>query len=199
MGAPDVWRALPEARTGALGVALTLVAVLLSRPMWSFNPLALARYLLPFVPLLLLFVAAGAARLAHRVGAPGSVPARTAFAVVLALPVAALAVDSPLAPMLRQPNTQALDSLYYIDFRPQQNPIIRYQASIPLSPFWVSLAAEPPGSVRVAAAPFYFESYDWDAPRWERLSHQTVLPGYLTGLCVDHRWGEVPLDRKVPF
>ncbi len=198
-GAPDMWRALPEARTGALGVALTLVAVLLSRPMWSFNPLALARYLLPFLPLLLLFVAAGAARLAHRVGAPGSVPARTAFAVVLALPVAALAVDSPLAPMLRQPNTQALDSLYYIDFRPQQNPIIRYQASIPLSPFWVSLAAEPPGSVRVAAAPFYFESYDWDAPRWERLSHQTVLPGYLTGLCVDHRWGEVPLDPRFRF
>ncbi len=198
-GAPDVWRALPEARTGALGIALTLVAVLLSRPMWSFNPLTLARYLLPFVPLLLLFVAAGAARLAYRLVAPVSVPARISFAVVAALPVIALAAGWPLAPMLRHPNAQALDSLYYMDFRPEKNPIVPYQATIPLSPFWASLAGQPAGSVRIAAAPFYFESYDWDAPRWERLSRQRVLPGYLSGLCVDARWGEVPADARFRF
>jgi hypothetical protein len=198
-GAPEVRRALPEARTGALGVALTLVAVLVSRPMWSFNPLTLARYLLPLVPLLLLFVAAGAARLAYRLAAPGNARARVAFAIVLALPIMALAAESPLGPMLRYPNAQALDSLYYIDFRLERNPIAPYQAAIPLSPFWAGLAAEPPGSIRIAAAPFYFESYDWDAPRWERLAHQTVVPGYLTALCVDKRWGEVPLDTRFRF
>ncbi len=198
-GAPEMWRVLPEARTGALGVALTLVAVLVSRPMWSFNPLTLARYLLPFVPLLLLFVAAGAARLAYRLAAPGNARGWVAFGVVLALPVMALVVDSPLGPMLRYPNAQALDSLFYIDFRSERNPIVGYQAAIPLSPFWARLAEEPPGSIHIAAAPFYFESYDWDAPRWEGLAHQKIVPGFLTGLCVDKRWGEVPLDARFRF
>jgi hypothetical protein len=121
------------------------------------------------------------------------------FAIVAALPVVALAATSPLAPMLRYPNAQALDSLWYMDFRADRNPIVPYQAAIPLSPFWARLAAEPPGSVRVAAAPFHFESYDWDAPRWEALSHQTVLPGYLTGLCIERRWGEVPPDPRFRF
>ena len=53
--------------------------------------------------------------------------------------------------------------------------------------------------MRIAAAPFYFESFDWDAPRWERVSGQTVVPGYLTGLCVDRRWGEVPHDARFRF
>jgi hypothetical protein len=53
--------------------------------------------------------------------------------------------------------------------------------------------------VRIAAAPFYFESFDWDAPRWERISGQTVVPGYLTGLCVDYRAGELPRDSRYRF
>jgi hypothetical protein len=36
-GGREVWRALPEARTGTLGVLLTLRAVLLTRPMWSLS------------------------------------------------------------------------------------------------------------------------------------------------------------------
>lgn len=79
------------------------------------------------------------------------------------------------------------------------NPYVPHLEGIPLSPFWAGLAANPQGSLRVAAAPFYFESYDWDAPRWERTSGQTVLPGLLTGLCVEQRWGEVPPDPRFRF
>jgi hypothetical protein len=162
--------------------------------------LTLARYLLPLVPLLLLFVAAGAARLASRVAALVNTGTRIGFAAVLALPVLGLAIDSPLVPMLRHPNAQALNSLYYYDFRPEKNPLIPYKAAIPLSPFWADLGARlPPDSVRIAAAPFYFESNDWDAPRWERLAHQRVLPGSLTGLCVDRRPGELPSDARFRF
>jgi hypothetical protein len=198
-GVRDVWRALPEARTGALGLLLTLIAVLLARPMWSFNPLTLARYLLPIVPLLLLFVAAGAVRIARRVATPDTTGGRLLFTALAALPVIALAVQSPLGPMLRQPNAQALDSVHYMDFRPEKNPILPYQEAIPLSSFWASLAMAPPGSLRIAAAPFYFESYDWDAPRWEARARQVVLPAFLTGLCVDRRWGEVPQDSRFRF
>jgi hypothetical protein len=183
---------MPIARTGVAGLALTLAAVAVAGPAWSHNPLTLGRYLLPALPLLLLAAAAGGVRLAQRLAAPRG-PVRPAAAALAALlPAAALAVGSPLADIARHPNAQTVHLVYHVDFRPARNPYLPYMAKIPLSPFWASLAREPRGSLRVAAAPFYFESYDWDAPRWERESGQTVIPGFLTGLCVDARAGEVP-------
>jgi hypothetical protein len=198
-GAPAVWRTLPEARTGVLGVALTVVAVVLARPMWSQFALTLARYLLPFLPLLLLGVAAGAVRTAGRLARPPTPVRRGLAAAITVLPLGALAAQSPLAPMLRHPNAQTAHMMSYFEFRPEKNPFFGRFDRIPLSPFWASLAAQPAGSVRVAAAPFYFESFNWDAPRWERASRQTVVPGYLTGLCVDRRWGEVPQGPAFRF
>lgn len=198
-GARAVWQTLPEARTGVLGIVLTLLALVATRPIWSFMPLSIARYLLPFLPLLLLAVAVGAVRLAHRIATPPS-PARRAAALVVALlPGIALAWQSPLFEILRRPSAQALHLVHSFDFRPAMNPYVPHLEGIPLSPFWAGLAAYPHDSLRVAAAPFYFESYDWDAPRWERTSGQTVLPGLLTGLCVEQRWGEVPPDPRFRF
>ena len=198
-GVPAVWRVLPEARTGALGVALTLIAVILTRPMWSQNVLTLARYLLPFLPLLLLGVAAGTVRIAGFFAVPPTLWRRGLAAGIMVSPLVALATQSALAPMLRHPNAQTAHMMFHFEFRPGRNPFIGRFDHIPLSPFWASLAERPAGSVRVAAAPFYFESFDWDAPRWERVSRQTVMPGYLTGLCVDRRWGEVPQDPAFRF
>jgi hypothetical protein len=198
-GAPNVWRALPEARTGTLGIALTLLAVMLTRPIWSQNSLTLARYLLSFVPLLLLAVAAGAVRFASHIAAPPTTGRRALAAGVAALPIFVLAAQSPLAPMLRHPNGQTVHMMYQFDFRPEKNPFLQRFDLMPLSPFWQSLAARPAGSVRIAAAPFYFESYDWHAPRWELRSRQTVLPGYLAGFCTDRRWGEVPQSPMFNF
>ena len=198
-GAGDIWRALPEAHSGVLGIALTLLVVMVARPAWSFNPATLARYLLPFLPLLLLAVAAGAIRCARRIAIPATGARRVLAAGMAALPCAALAIGSPLAPMLRYPSTQTVGLVYYMDFRRAKNPFLTYIEAIPLSPFWQTLATQPPGTLRIAAAPFYFESYNWDAARWERVSHQRVLPGYLTGLCVDQRWGEVPQSPLFDF
>ena len=124
---------------------------------------------------------------------------RSIGALVALVPCVALAAQSPLALSLRHPNAQTLHSVFYVDFRPEKNPYLPYIEGIPLSPFWASLAERPPGTVRIAAAPFYFESYNWDAPRWERVARQTVLPGYLTGLCVEERSGEVPRDTRFRF
>jgi hypothetical protein len=202
-GAPIVWWALPVARTGALGIVLTLLLVMATRIMWSHLPVTLARYLLPFLPLLLLGVAAGAVRLAGRVthmsALRSAAPRRALALLAMALPVVLLAAPSPLAPLLRHPNSQTQHLVNYIDFRPANNPYVPQFEATPLSPFWASLAAQPAGSVRIAAAPFYFESFDWDAPRWERVSGQTVVPGYLTGLCVDYRAGELPRDPRYRF
>jgi hypothetical protein len=199
VGARSVWRQLPVARTGVLGLALTFAAVLATGPMYVYNPLTLARYLLPFLPLLLLATAEGAVLIARRVAVP-----RTRIRMALAagtalLPCVALAWQSPLLAMLRHPNTQTLQAMFHFDFRPAANPYLPRVAATPLSPYWATLARNPPGSLRIAAAPFYFESYNWDAPRWERLSRQTVLPGYLTGLCVERRPGEVPDTPRFRF
>ncbi|MEO8344495.1 MAG: hypothetical protein ABI607_02270 [Betaproteobacteria bacterium] len=199
MGAPTVWRALPVARTGALGLLLTLGLVMATGIMWSHLPVTIARYLLPFVPLLLVCVAAGTVRVAIRVMHPATPLRKTIGIAILVLPIALLAARSPLIPWLRHPNAQMQHLVYYIDFRPDHNPYLPQFEAIPLSPFWATLGARSPGSLRIAVAPFYFESYDWDAPRWERLSRQTVLPGYLTGLCVERRGGELPRDPRYRF
>ena len=198
LGARDVWRALPEARTAALGGALTLASILISRPAWSSNAASVARYLLPLLPLLLLLIAAGAVALARSVGV--ATASRRALAGLVALaPCAALAVQSPLPAMLRAPNAETLHLVHHFDFRPDRNAYLPYIEKIPLSPFWASLAASPRGSLHVAAAPFHYESYNWDAPRWEALSGQSIVPGFLTGLCVALRFGEVPQSPTFRF
>ncbi|MEP7276151.1 MAG: hypothetical protein ABI812_07330, partial [Betaproteobacteria bacterium] len=193
-----VARALPEARTGALGVALTFLAIVVTRPAWSYNPISVARYLLPFVPLLLLAVAAGAVRVAQWAGGV-TLPRRALAAAIAATPCLALAVQSPLADLLHRPNSYTLHPRYHFDFRPEKNPYLPYAEKIPLSPFWATLAAFPRDSQLVAAAPFHFESYNWDAPRWEALSGQRVIPAFLTGFCVTARFGEVPRDERFRF
>jgi hypothetical protein len=197
LGARDVARALPEARTGALGIALTAGAVVAMRPAWSSNAIAFARYLLPLVPLMLLAIAAGTTIIARRVGAATSVR-RALAAALAAAPCVALAAQSPMIDMLRRPNSHTLHLLYHFDFRPARNAYLPYIAKIPLSPFWATLRARPGGLV-VAAAPFHFESYNWDAPRWERVSGQRVVPGFLSGLCVVRRYGEIPADPAFRF
>ena len=199
VGARAVWRAMPIARTGTLGIALTFAAVMITSPAWSHVPLTLARYLLPMLPLLLLGTATGSVKVAGRIGAAGTGWPRAAAALMAVLPLVALAVQSPLVPLLRHPNAQTVHFVHYLDFRADHNPYLPHIESIPMSPFWATLAAQPAGTLRIAAAPFYFESYDWDAPRWERASRQTVIPGFLTGLCVDRRWGEVPQAPEFRF
>jgi hypothetical protein len=130
---------------------------------------------------------------------PAQRAAAALAAVVAGLPLEALAWRSPLLPLLRHPDTETLHFVHHFDFRPAHNRYLPYMARIPLSPFWASLAREPRGSLRIAEAPFHFESYDWDAPRQERVSGQVVLPGYVSGLCVAQRPGETPLDPAFRF
>jgi hypothetical protein len=167
--------------------------------MWSHLPVTVSRYLLPFVPLLLLAVAAGTLRIAALLGTPPTGARRSLAMLALAFPFVLLLAQWPLAPLLRHPNSQTQHLVNYIDFRPDENPYVPQFAAMPLSPYWATLAARPHGSLRIAAAPFYFESYDWDAPRWERLSGQTVIPGYLSDLCVPRRGGELPRDARYRF
>ena len=106
---------------------------------------------------------------------------------------------SPLQKIMKQPNSNSLHSVYQFDFRDEHNLIAMYQKDFLVSPFWHELASFPRESLKIAVSPFSFETHHWDAARWEQISHQRVMPGYLTGFCIDRRWGEVPKDQAFKF
>jgi hypothetical protein len=179
--------------------------IVVTRPAWIGNSLTLARYLLPILPLLLLATACGALRAGRALRAAiasrggGIVITTPAGAAVAALPVAVLAVTTPLWPVLAHPNANSLHALYEFDFRPAHNPILALMDGIPLSPWWERLGERPPSSIAIAVAPLPIESVGWDAPRWQRLSRQRVLSGFLTPLCANPRPNEVPDDSRFTF
>jgi 4-amino-4-deoxy-L-arabinose transferase-like glycosyltransferase len=205
VGAPAVWRRLPEARSAVAGIALTALAIVITRPAWIHNPLTFARYLLPMLPLLLLATACGAVqagRALRRAATARGLPpalARGAGVAMAALPALLLAATTPLWPVLQEPNANSLHAVYEFDFRPEHNPILRVMEGIPLSPWWGELAASPPLSLAIAVAPLPTESVGWDGPRWQRLSRQRILEGLLTPLCVNPRPVEFPGDARFRF
>lgn len=110
-----------------------------------------------------------------------------------------LAIQSPLPVILASPNSNSLHSVYQFDFRKEKNLVYQYQKDFPISPFWQQLATLPADSVKIAASPFYFETHHWGAARWEQLSQQRVMPGFVTGFCSEFQWGEVPMDDRFRF
>ena len=204
-GASVVWRRLPEAGSMLAGLVLGVLMIVATRPAWIQNPLTFGRYLLPILPLLLLSTACGAARVGRAVNAaiaarlPVPALAGASGVAVAAIPLFALATTTPLSPVLMHPNGNSLHGVYQFDFRRAHNPIVTFMDGIPLSPWWANLADRPSSSITVAVAPFPTESVGWDAPRWQRLSRQRVLSGFLTPLCASARANEVPDDGRFRF
>ncbi|HUH94271.1 MAG TPA: hypothetical protein VL742_14160 [Casimicrobiaceae bacterium] len=203
-GASIVWRRLPEAPSLCAGVALCAAAIVAARPAWIGNPLTLARYLLPVLPLLLLATACGALRIGRAAAAVlaargNRVVANGITAAVAAVPLVALGATTPLAPVLAYPNASSLHLLYEFDFRAGRNPVAAHMAPIPLSLWWASLDERPRASLTIAVAPFPLDSAGWDAPRWQQLSRQRILSGFLTGVCATPRVNEVPDDARFRF
>jgi hypothetical protein len=203
LGALTVWRASQIVRWAIWGLALTFMMILISRPAWIFHPLTLARYLLPALPILLLFIASGVVTCIDYVAAKMNVhrASRLQHGMLL-IPMALLAtwwITSPLSNQLRFPNSNTLHLVEQFDFRDADNVIAPFIKSLPVSPFWASLANNPPGSIKIAVAPFRFESFDWAAPAWESASKQRVIPAFLSGSCADWLCGETPRDERFKF
>jgi hypothetical protein len=192
LGIPTLRREVPEAAPIAIGAFLALLLLFLTRPLASQHGIIFARYLLPLLPLILLAVAAGTVRVASLMLPAAPRLTVAAAAGVSAVVIAALLLTSPTHEWVRRPNGHASHMAHYFDFRPGMSPFPQYLEGIPKSPFWRSLQAYPAASRRIAVAPFYFESFHSDVPRWQRESGQAIVPGFLSGLCVDWRWGETP-------
>ncbi len=192
-----LWCIGQPVRAAVVGLVLTLGAILLTRPDWVQLPIVLARYLLPFLPLLLLLVAVGSVALVDGMRRRLSGFAGGLAGAMLVIPVLAQAAQSPLLQALRYPNNETLHSYFQFDYRPGKNLFAQWMEAIPMSPVWANLSDNPKGSLRVAVAPWQFESYHWAGPRWERMSGQHVVPGLLSGLCVDSRLGEYSHGSRI--
>ena len=199
LGAGPLWRGLPILPSVLIGLGLTLCTILLTQPAWVHNPLTLARYLLPAIPLLLLSVSLGLGRLSDALeGQWGNIGRLGSFTATMTA-LLFLAYYSPLSKILRTPNSNGMHSVYQFDFREDKNLIFQYQKDFPVSPLWQKLALFPADSIKIAASPFSHETQYWDAARWEQISHQRIMPGYLSGFCVEKRWGEVPMTDAFRF
>jgi len=195
LGLPATLRQHRLLQAALLGVVLTLALVLASQPVWVQHPLTMGRYLLSFIPFLTLAIASGITVLVTW----SSALRLATLAGVGALMIAYIA-SNPSWPLAIRPNSQMTHSLYQFDFRVGHNKVEDYQQKhLGFSPFWAQLAAEPNDSLRIAVAPFHFETYNWGAPSWERYSNQRVFPAYLTGYCVPKRFGEVPRNSLYRF
>ncbi|MBE9549948.1 MAG: glycosyltransferase family 39 protein [Proteobacteria bacterium] len=193
-------RSLPLVDSLLVAIVITLVVIQLSQPDWVQYAQTFARYLLPVVPLLLLAAAIGFSRLIGLIGRLPGYLGKLLVTLVLFSGSMASIMLSPLPGLLAVPNSNSLHIVYQLDFRDVDNEVDIYQQkNFPLSPFWQLLAGMPVDSLKIAASPFYFESYNWDAPRWEHISHQRIMPGFLNGFCSEMRWGEVPAGRGFNF
>ncbi len=189
-GAPRVWRAGgPFAQVYALGLALTCAAILLMRPAWVQQPLTFARYLLPIIPVLLLFCAAGIVRLSEKSHANAATTALTASLV------AATIVTTPMQEILRAPQQYASHSWFHFDMRRHKNPIREHMSVVPISPLWQALVPEKNGNVTIAAAPWSLYSFDAEHPLWQRIARQKLIPASGEGLCTTWDGGH-PLPGK---
>jgi Dolichyl-phosphate-mannose-protein mannosyltransferase len=193
LGAPIVWRSSQIIRWALAGLVLTTLVIAVSRPAWIFNPITFARYLLPAVPVLILFASAGIFRLL------GGSSSWQIHVIVSATVLLGWSLTSPLQDQLRFPNSNSLHAVALADFRTSENPYKPYIDAFPISPFWAALASAPKGSLTVAVAPFRFETIDWPAPLWEKVSSQHVIPAYLSGTCEPWLYGNAPPDKRFRF
>jgi len=199
LGAGKLWRDVPLSRSLLVGLGLTYGVILLTQPAWVHNPLTFSRYLLPALPLFLLSVAAGVTRLGDTCTLRFAKPGKYVYSILVVAVLLPMAFYSPLPKILATPNSNSLHSVYVFDFREEKNLIYQYQKDFPVSSFWSRLGTFPKNSLKIAASPFSFETNHWDAARWEQISHQRVVPGYLDGLCAENRWGEVPRGKGFEF
>ncbi|MEN9559477.1 MAG: hypothetical protein RLZZ502_688 [Pseudomonadota bacterium] len=177
----------------ALGICLTLLIIYLSKPMWVMHALVMARYTLIICPVLLLWMAFGLVRLA------GFFPRHaTLVCALLCLFFSYSALRWTQGEILRYPNAYQSHSLYQMDWRHGHNPIVKFMSQFPRSPFWLTLAKEPRGSIRIAAGPYAFESYHNIFHSWQQLSRQHIMPARLQGYCFPVSYGE-SIDARFPF
>ena len=170
----------------ALLVAGTAVAIVAARPAWIHHPGVLARYLLPALPFVLLFVAEGT------VAAVAWLPVRALRPAAVAVAVALLVAAGPIPSYLYRPNQFMGHARFQFDYDPSHNPYVLEIPKDPIPAFYRELAKRPPASLTLIEAPWRLESNFDPFPWYQEVHRQYVKIGLVTPVCGVRDFGEYP-------
>ena len=165
---------------------IALFAICAAKPIWISHPLVLARYMLPAVPLVLLFLARGMIAAVERAG-PAFI--RAGF---VATAVGLLWWIGPVPGYLYFPDQFMSHYRYQFDYDPSKNPYVTLAQPDPIPEFYRQLAKLPSGSITLIEAPWRLESNFNPHPWYQEVHRQYVKIGLVTPVCGTYTYGEYP-------
>jgi hypothetical protein len=169
--------------TVMLGAAIAIAA---ARPQWIHHPGVLARYLLPALPFVLLFLAEGAVACLEPLGRPAW---RASIVVVAA---ALLWWAGPMPDYFYRPNQFMGHLRFQYDYDPAHNPYVLEIPRDPVPDFYRQLAQKPPRTLTLIEAPWRLESNFNPHPWYQEIHRQYVKIGLTTPVCGVRDFGEYP-------
>lgn len=186
VGAARLWRRDRELAGYLLTVmAVGTLAIVAARPNWIMHPPVLARYVVPILPLFLLFAAEGAVTLIV-------IPIAPVRAIAIGLAGIALWAYGPLPAQSWEPNQFTGHLRFQFDYDDAHNPYVQLLPREPLPAFYQELAKAPPSSLKIIVAPWRLESH-YNPHAWYQQAHrQRVMIGLTTPLCGVRNFGEYP-------
>jgi len=170
------------ATVATVGIALLAA----SGAAWIHHPLVLARYALPVLPFLLLFLAEGAVALLERMPLPAL---RAPAAAALVVGFFSL---GPIPGYLYYPNQFMGHLRFQYDYDPAHNPYVTQIPSDPVPEFYRTLGKKPPATITLIEAPWRLESNFDPHPWYQEIHRQFVKIGLVTPVCGDRSYGEYP-------
>jgi hypothetical protein len=173
--------------TVVLGAA---VAIALARPQWIQHPGVYARYLLPALPLVLLFLAEGAVACMEPLRQP------LARGAAILAGGALLWWAGPMPGYMYNPNQFMGHLRFQYDYDPAHNPYVQEIPRDPVPDFYRWLARQPPRTLTLVEAPWRLESNFNPHPWYQELHRQYVKIGLVTPVCGVRDFGEYPASVR---
>jgi hypothetical protein len=167
-------------------VVAAAVAIIVARPAWIHHPGVCMRYLLPALPIVLLFVAEGTMAFLDRLRVMSLAPIALPFAA------AGLVFAGPMPDYLYAPNQFMAHALFQFDVDPAQNLFVNDHRNDPVPEFYRELGDRPPQSLTLIEMPWLAIS-DALYPWYQRIHRQNVRLGLAVPECgAEPVFGEYP-------
>ena len=186
VGAARLWRRDRELAGYLLTVmAVGTLAIVAARPNWIMHPPVLARYVVPILPLVLLFAAEGVVTLV-------AIPIAPVRAAAIGIAGVALWAYGPLPAQSWEPNQFTGHLRFQFDYDDAHNPYVQQLPREPVPRFYQELAKAPPSSVKLIVAPWRLESHYNPHASYQQVHRQRLMIGLTTPLCGVRNFGEYP-------
>ncbi len=189
-GAYTIWQRNREiALYLAIGILLPFVVITSSGAAWIQHALVTARYGLPILLLLGIFMAVGATRIICLAG-------QRLFSLAIIVFASVIYLAGPL-PRIYSPELNQFTGhmAYQADYRWEENIYNVELDNRPVSGFYRLLGEQPHKELNIVIAPWFLE-WHWD--RWyidQAVHQQQVTAGFLDGFCGSRFYGEYPPDN----